>query len=71
MSCCISSCQSWSIEYSKLPEELRLQYLTLIAEQLYGFGPTLVHEKLTTTHEFNISVEILHWLVLQLLWLQV
>ena len=55
---------------SKLSEELRLQCLTLIAEQLYGFGPTLAHEKLTTVHGFDISVETLRcWMIAADLWI--
>src|SRR5699024_11325752 len=44
---------------SKRSEELRLHCLTIIAEQLYGFGPTLAHEKLSTVHGLDISVETL------------
>ena len=42
---------------SKLPQELRLKCLNIISNQLHGFGPTLAHEKLTTVHEFGLSVE--------------
>ena len=45
---------------SKLPEELRLKCLNMIAEQFHGFGPTLAHEKLTTVHGFDIMDENQH-----------
>src|SRR5690606_15876354 len=44
---------------SRLPEELRLKCLNIISDQLHGFGPTLAHEKLTTVHGFDLSVETL------------
>lgn len=44
---------------SRLPEELRLKCLNIVADQLHGFGPTLAHKKLTTVHGFDISVETL------------
>ena len=44
---------------SRLPEELGLKCLNIIAEQFHGFGPTLAHEKLTSVHGFDISVETL------------
>ncbi|MDC5413931.1 hypothetical protein OHW74_18315, partial [Acinetobacter baumannii] len=43
----------------KLSKELRLKCLTLFAEHLHGFGPTMAHEKLKTAHGFNISVATL------------
>ena len=49
---------------SKLPEELRLKCLTIVSDQLHGFGPTLAHEKLTTLYGVNISVETLRsWMM--------
>ena len=53
---------------SKLPEELRLKCLNMVAEQFHGFGPTLAHEKLTSVHGFNISVETLRSWRLQLIY---
>ena len=47
------------ISNSKLPEELRLKCLNIVSDQLHGFGPTLAHEKLTTVHGFDLSVETL------------
>ena len=47
------------ISNSRLPEELRLKCLNIVSDQLHGFGPTLAHEKLTTVHGFDISVETL------------
>jgi hypothetical protein len=55
---------------SKLPEELRLKCLNLVADQFYGFGPTLAHEKLTTVHDLNLSVETLRsWMIAADLWI--
>lgn len=55
---------------SKLSEEIRIQCLSIVSEQLYGFGPTLAHEKLTTVHGFNISVETLRcWMIAADLWI--
>ena len=55
---------------SKLSEEIRSQCLAIIADQLYGFGPTLAHEKLTTIHKFNISIETLRsWMIAADLWI--
>ena len=55
---------------SKLSEELRLKCLNLVAEQFHGFGPTLAHEKLTTVHGFDISVETLRcWMIASDLWI--
>ena len=55
---------------SKIPEELRLKCLNLVAEQFHGFGPTLAHEKLTTFHGFDISVETLRsWMIAADLWI--
>ncbi len=55
---------------SKRSEELRLHCLTIIAEQLYGFGPTLAHEKLSTVHGLDISVETLRcWMIAAGLWI--
>ncbi|BCZ16199.1 hypothetical protein OCUAc18_37390 (plasmid) [Acinetobacter baumannii] len=42
---------------SKIPEELRLKCLNIVSNQFHGFGPTLAHEKLTSIHGFDISVE--------------
>ena len=58
------------ISNSRLPEELRLKCLNLVAEQFHGFGPTLAHEKLTTVHGFDISVETLRsWMIAADLWI--
>ncbi|MFX6145017.1 ISNCY family transposase [Acinetobacter baumannii] len=55
---------------SRLPEEIRLKCLNLVAEQFHGFGPTLAHEKLTTVHGFDISVETLRsWMIAANLWI--
>ena len=55
---------------SRLPEEIRLKCLNLVAEQFHGFGPTLAHEKLTTVHGFKISVETLRsWMIAANLWI--
>ena len=52
------------ISNSKLPEELRLKCLNIVSDQLHGFGPTLAHEKLTTVHGFDLSVETLRsWMI--------
>ena len=49
---------------SKIPEELRLKCLNLVAEQFHGFGLTLAREKLTTVHGFDISLETLRsWII--------
>ncbi|WP_151839484.1 ISNCY family transposase, partial [Acinetobacter junii] len=58
------------ISNSKLPEELRLKCLNIVSDQLYGFGPTLAHEKLTTVHGFDLSVETLRsWMIAANLWI--
>jgi hypothetical protein len=58
------------ISNSKLPEELRLKCLNIVSDQLYGFGPTLAHEKLTTVHGFDLSVETLRsWMIAADLWI--
>ena len=55
---------------SRLPEEIRLKCLNLVAEQFHGFGPTLAHEKLTTVHGFDLSVETLRsWMIAADLWI--
>lgn len=55
---------------SKLSEEIRIQCLSIISEQLYGFGPTFAHEKLTDNHGIKISVETLrHWMIAANLWI--
>ncbi len=55
---------------SRLPEEIRLKCLNLVAEQFHGFRPTLAHEKLTTVHGFDISVETLRsWMIAANLWI--
>ena len=55
---------------SRLPEEIRLKCLNLVAEQFHGFGPTLAHEKLTSVYGFNISVETLRsWMIAADLWI--
>lgn len=55
---------------SKIPEELRLKCLNIVADQFHGFGPTLAHEKLTTAHGFDISVETLRsWMIAANLWI--
>ena len=54
----------------KLPEELRLKCLNIVSDQLHGFGPTLAHEKLTTVHGFDLSVETLRcWMIAADLWI--
>jgi hypothetical protein len=58
------------ISNSKLPEELRLKCLNIVSDQLHGFGPTLAHEKLTTVHGFDLSVETLRsWMIAAALWM--
>ena len=58
------------ISNSKIPEEIRLKCLNMIAEQFHGFGPTLAHEKLTSVHGFDISVETLRsWTIAANLWI--
>ncbi len=58
------------ISNSKLPEELRLKCLNIVSDQLHGFGPTLAHEKLTTVHGFDLSVETLRsWMIAADLWM--
>ena len=58
------------ISNSRLPEELRLKCLNIVSDQLHGFGPTLAHEKLTTVHGFDISVETLRsWMIAADLWI--
>src|SRR5690606_37032600 len=58
------------ISNSKLPEELRLKFLNIVSDQLHGFGPTLAHEKLTTVHGFDLSVETLRsWMIAADLWI--
>ncbi len=58
------------ISNSKLPEELRLKCLNIVSDQLHGFGPTLAHEKLTTLHGFDLSVETLRsWMIAAELWM--
>jgi len=58
------------ISNSKLPEELRLKCLNIVSDQLHGFGPTLAHEKLTTVHGFDLSVETLRsWMIAADLWI--
>lgn len=55
---------------SKIPEELRLKCLNIVSDQFHGFGPTLAHEKLTTVHGFDISVETLRsWMIAANLWI--
>ena len=55
---------------SRLPEELRLKCLNIVADQLHGFGPTLAHEKLTTVHGCDISVETPRsWMIAADLWI--
>ena len=54
----------------KLSEEIRVQCLTIVSEQLYGFGPTFAHEKLTKNHNIKISVETLrNWMIAADLWI--
>ncbi|MBR7734295.1 ISNCY family transposase, partial [Acinetobacter nosocomialis] len=58
------------ISNSRLPEELRLKCLNIVSDQFHGFGPTLAHEKLTTVHGFDISVETLRsWMIAADLWI--
>ena len=49
---------------------LKSKCLSIISDQLHGFGPTLAHEKLTTVHGFDISVETLRsWMIAADLWI--
>lgn len=58
------------ISNSQLPEELRLKCLNIVFDQLHGFGLTLAHEKLTTVHGFDLSVETLRsWMIAADLWM--
>lgn len=58
------------ISNSKLPEEIRLKCINIVSDQLHGFGPTLAHEKLTTVHGFDLSVETLRsWMIAADLWI--
>ncbi len=49
---------------------LKSKCLSIISEHLLGFGSTLAHEKLTTIHGFDISVETLRsWMIAANLWI--
>lgn len=52
-----------------ISDDTKLHVLKLISEYYLGFGPTLVHEKLTEVHGFNISLETLRqWMISDALW---
>ncbi|EKE24084.1 MAG: Integrase, partial [uncultured bacterium] len=69
-SCIIAHTGRGQTSNSRLSEELRLKCLNIVSDQLHGFGPTLAHEKLTTVHGFNISVETLRsWTIAVNLWI--
>jgi transposase len=54
---------------SRLPEEIRLKCLNLVADQFHGFTH-FTHEKLTTGHGFDLSVETLRsWMIAADLWI--
>ncbi|TCB48323.1 ISNCY family transposase [Acinetobacter terrestris] len=56
--------------YHRHDDLLKSQCLSIISEHLLGFGPTLAHEKLTTVHGFDISVETLRcWMIAANLWI--
>jgi len=42
---------------------VKTKCLSIIFEHLLGFGPTLAHEKLTTVHGFDLSVETLRSMI--------
>ena len=42
---------------------LKSQCLSIISDQLHGFGPTLAYEKLTTMRGFDFSVETLRFMI--------
>ncbi len=56
------------ISYRHLSRILKA-FKELISEYYLDFGPTLVHEKLTEVHGFNISLETLRqWMIADALW---
>jgi len=42
---------------------LKSKCLSIISDQLHGFGPTLAYEKLTTMRGFDFSVETLRFMI--------
>jgi len=42
---------------------LKSKWLSIISDQLHGFGPTLAYEKLTTMRGFDFSVETLRFMI--------
>lgn len=55
---------------SKILERLKLKCLHFVAEQLYGFGPALEHEKLVSMLGLKGSVEKIHlWMTANDLWI--
>lgn len=51
-------------------ELLKSKCLSIISEHLLGFGPSLVHEKLSSIFELNIPVEMLRrWMTANNLWI--
>ncbi|MDP2572368.1 hypothetical protein Q8W40_09265 [Vibrio penaeicida] len=49
---------------NRISDDTKLHVLKLISEYYLDFGPTLVHEKLTEVHGFNISLETLRqWMI--------
>ncbi|KIP65249.1 transposase [Vibrio harveyi] len=54
---------------NRISDDTKLHVLKLISEYYLDFGPTLVHEKLTEVHGFNISLETLRqWMISDALW---
>ncbi|MHA2765299.1 helix-turn-helix domain-containing protein [Vibrio harveyi] len=54
---------------NRISDDTKLHVLKLISEYYLDFGPTLVHEKLTEVHGFNISLETLRqWMIADALW---
>jgi transposase len=52
-----------------LPQNFRLEVLTLLHEKYSDFGPTFAAEKLTERHDLKISVETLrNWMIIDGLW---
>lgn len=55
---------------NRISDDTKLSVLKLISECYQDFGPTLVHEKLTEAHGFNISLETLRqWMIADGLWI--
>ena len=54
----------------RITQSQAAQLLHISERQIYGFGPTLAHEKLTTVHGFDLSVETLRsWMIAADLWI--